>query len=811
MNKKQRNTQYERADALTATNGGPKDNLFDLDAKIYGDVQAADSTMQIVEAIRLSDISPDPGQPRRIIPAAVRAVASGKSIPHLYDTWAVMAFQESSGNDAPAMQAHELYRAMIEGRLEEEGWQLPEKPGQVEASILKVATLAASIYQNKLSNPITVAPAPEGLVDTEYIIETGERRYRAYQLLNFYYGPDWLKIPAKVQPKVDVWRQADENNQRDDLNAIGKARQLSILLMDLLQQEEYITAKGGNRAAVRLFAPITGFAREQEYYAQVADAKEHPVPYGKADLLLNAMGISNRATLSEYRLMLRLPPEVWVEADDKGYSLHTLREIVRASNSLDDERPDFTKQNIRDANNSAQPSAGNLSQVPPAPPQKPAPSMPPVPSPASGVGGNNPKPVTQTVDPFRVGAWVKVVGASGDGSKLGIVTKRINPETAEVEVDGRFHPYALKMLMPIKMEEGMAVMTRTRHVGWIVGGVGSGAVQVKYNGSVTVHHPDTLKPVNKAPERAPEPEPQKIQRLDLTNYPEINKVPEWADRYKYLGRLRPSVELLFIQTSYGHMALRDAAKASEALMRSTLPTAWRTENSEHGMAFFALEYRVIEEIAKQRPVAIYVDHNDVNAINTFWANHVLKQKSSFLGAPAQQGAVEFAIGDVVTAKGYPGQELIVIEVHPDPKTGDPQKTLLTLRSEKVMIPLILVTQVTKIDDVDSQPPTATVEASFGYAQDRSDVPEVSANTAMDAFVDLVGGEFTEDDLEAVRLFWIQKSHELGLLTPWDSDVAMVVWQAEDGTNGNGIREDVTLERIEAAQQVLANARRWLEK
>ena len=734
-----------RVDPLTKNGGGSGGNLYDLDEKVYGEIHAADSSMQVVESIRLDDISPDPGQPRRIIPAAVRDAASGRDIPFLFDTWATKAFKETGGVEAPAPDAHRMYRAMIEGRLEADEWQLPEKPGHIEASILSVAGLATSIRQKGLLNPITIAPAPDWL-DAEYIIETGERRYWAYRLLNFYYGEDWLKIPAKIQPKLSVWNQANENNQRDNLNSIGKARQLAILLMDLLQQEEFENAHKNDQAARRLFSPITGFLREQEFYAQVADGDQWRVPYGKIDLLLNAMGLKNRANLSHYRAMLKLPPEIWIEADDKNYSRDSLLQIVSAGNSLDPERPDYVGRTL-------QQNGGNISQPPatnvPTLAGKPAPIPTPNPSPlhgegnkSTGQGTNIPKAVSHTdeghvgaspeagLGQFAVGKWVKIVGKDGDGNRLGIVTKRINSTTVEVEIDGRFHPYAITMLAPVEMEEGMAVMTRTRHVGWIVGGVGSGAVQVKANGAVTTHHPDTLKPVNRAPEK-PAEQKSNIRRFDLVEHPQAAMMSTWIDRYK---RVRNLTELMFIQTSYGHMALREDAKAAASVMQSTLPTAWKYENTEHGMAFFALEYRVIEEIAKQRPVATYVDAKDPSGINKFWVDHVLKQK-----------------------------------------------------------PTAVNTTPAKVDD---QP---------------EPVPDVRPDQAMMGFAQLVDGKYTEDDLEMVRLFWIQKCHESGIQTPWDSDTAITGWLAENLVEGGEIPGGLTLEAVEAAQHMLAEARRWLEK
>lgn len=97
---------------------------------------------------------------------------------------------------------------------------------------------------------------------------------------------------------------------------------------------------------------------------------------------------------------------------------------------------------------------------------------------------------------------------------------------------------------------------------------------------------------------------------------------------------------------------------------------------------------------------------------------------------------------------------------------------------------------------------ATVEAA----------PELTTADIRNAFEALFTDDYREADLDALRQFYVTKSHNLGLLTPWDSDTAMVGWYAEDFVNnGTEIADGLTLERVEAAQHVLAEARRWLEK
>jgi hypothetical protein len=183
--------------------------------------------------------------------------------------------------------------------------------GILELSLLELVDLAASIRRDGLTNPVTVAQTGD-----HYQLETGERRWLAYHLLHWFFEDErdkWAKIPARIVEHVDVWRQATENTARANLNAIGRARQFAILLMDLLAQS------GAE------FRPFEAFEQEQDFYAQVADGDVWRVPRGKGELLLNAMGLKHVGQLRHYRALLRLPNEVWREADDTNLTEGEIR------------------------------------------------------------------------------------------------------------------------------------------------------------------------------------------------------------------------------------------------------------------------------------------------------------------------------------------------------------------------------------------------------------------------------------------------------------------------------------------------------
>lgn len=269
-----------------------------------------------VSLLPIAQILPDYAQPRRAIPSQVRQYWDGTTAPEAFDV---------------------LFRRWIERAVEERGKPLdvdaylrggvtdraPEKIdddlsgkthiGAYEWSLLKVIELAASIRRDGLTNPITVVARQDG-----YVIETGERRWLAYQLLNWHFGDseDWTKIPARLMDKLSVWRQATENNNRADLNAIGRARQLALILMDLYTQQG------------ETFHPFEIFKNEQAFYAQVADPLRYRVPYGKGELVLNAMGFEHKSSIKRYRDILTLPPDLWRMADDYNVPESVLRQMI---------------------------------------------------------------------------------------------------------------------------------------------------------------------------------------------------------------------------------------------------------------------------------------------------------------------------------------------------------------------------------------------------------------------------------------------------------------------------------------------------
>jgi hypothetical protein len=288
----------------------------EVDSQIFGELAAVDSQVKRIEKINIFSVHPDPGQPRRAVPSRVRNAWNGRP-EHVRDMllvwWGAVQDERSRPFDLGAYLEHEPGERS--GNDEENAPDL-YNPGPLETAFMTIVDLAASIRRDGLTNPITL--------DDRNLLETGERRWLAYHLLHFWFDgqedrPDerseWERIPARRVDQISVWRQASENNVRADLNAIARARQWSILMMDLHGRQN--------------FKPIEAFESDRDFYAQVAD---HRVPYGKGEQLLNALGVTSRSAMARYRALLALPDEVWQAGDDLNLAeemLYNLAQLAR--------------------------------------------------------------------------------------------------------------------------------------------------------------------------------------------------------------------------------------------------------------------------------------------------------------------------------------------------------------------------------------------------------------------------------------------------------------------------------------------------
>ena len=291
-------------DAFSLIDDVSDTSAHSIDSALFGAIQAIDANRQSASPISIFEIKPDPRQPRRTIPFVVRTGWSGKleDMASLFNRWAELVSAERGGTPfeiAPYLDATQDI-------------QRPDEIGPLEDALLTLIELAVSIRNDGLTNPITVAP-----LGRQYQLETGERRWLSYHLL-FLHTQDqkYAKIAARTVERINIWRQAAENNARANLNAIGKARQFAVLLMDLLE------TKRGDR-----FNPIDQFEREQDFYAQVADGDRFTVPRNTGERLLAAMGLKNTKQLRDYRALLKLPHPVWQIADDLNWTEYAIRSL----------------------------------------------------------------------------------------------------------------------------------------------------------------------------------------------------------------------------------------------------------------------------------------------------------------------------------------------------------------------------------------------------------------------------------------------------------------------------------------------------
>jgi hypothetical protein len=294
-----------------------------------------------VQYLPIDKIYPDRSQPRRVIPRTVRSDirVTAETLPMLFKRWLDIVNDQ---REVPltlhaylTADSTERDEAVVEALTdrEENPDDIPLDIPPLEVALMKVIELAASIRQQSLLNPITVAPALNG---KGYVIETGERRWLAFYLLNWYFGDNdtnaqgavsWREIPARVVDRLDVWHQAAENNVRDDLNAIGKSRQLALLLMDI---------HGADK-----FDPLDSFDHEQQFYAQVANGQDYRIPRGMGERLANALNLKSAKQIRDYRRLLRVEPWLWDKADEEDLQEGVIRRTAFAKNTPHGPMPDY--------------------------------------------------------------------------------------------------------------------------------------------------------------------------------------------------------------------------------------------------------------------------------------------------------------------------------------------------------------------------------------------------------------------------------------------------------------------------------------
>lgn len=281
------------------------------DSELFGKIAERDDAKLVAPSVTITEIYPNPTQPRRALPSIIRAHWNGDP-KTLGDAFAFWENEVNAERQANGYNEHFDVAQLLNTNVDE-SQEKDATRGPLEETFLEIIRLANSIHRDGLLNPITAAYMR---VERIYLLETGERRWLAYHLLSSVFPQEkqWKRIPTRTVDQVNVWRQASENAARQDLNAIGKARQFAVLMMDLVSKE-----KGTE------FQPFNAFNHEREFYAQVESLA---LPYGKAEFLQQALNVSSRQSFSRYRTLLRLDDSVWTLGDDYNASERFLEELA---------------------------------------------------------------------------------------------------------------------------------------------------------------------------------------------------------------------------------------------------------------------------------------------------------------------------------------------------------------------------------------------------------------------------------------------------------------------------------------------------
>jgi hypothetical protein len=289
-------SKRDHSNKLDVFAGGAPEGASSLEEftnELYG-APALDDGRVTIRPIAVAEIRRDAKQPRRLIPASLMKYEG--DMVALFDRW----------EDMHSIRAYDYVSDDLDSNADDED----------DSEFMALLTLARSIRKDGLTNPISIAKADAG-----YIVETGERRWLAYNLLNVLYGEKFAKIPARVVTSSDVWSQASENGARRPLNAIGMARQLALLIMSM-----YESSQAFENYHV-MIDKTTG--SDRAYYAQVADGTKYRIWKGKTQRILDVTGLKSRSHIANYRALLGIPDDVWVVADLNNWTEFGIREYMK--------------------------------------------------------------------------------------------------------------------------------------------------------------------------------------------------------------------------------------------------------------------------------------------------------------------------------------------------------------------------------------------------------------------------------------------------------------------------------------------------
>ncbi len=261
-----------------------------------------DSEPKDAERLAIAAIRPDPGQPRRLLPAE-------------------LAEAVNQGGLAP-LEAVQQWVSLAEAGAADEA---------LRHNVRELKRLAGSIRQHGLISPISVRqlrPNESAPAGVEYLIVTGERRYWAQLYLaslgEQIHEGDSLTDPSQIKatiapPGVTVRaHQLIENLLREDINAVEKARGMWALRYEL---SGVVEAEPG----VNHGSPGSEEADEVNHGSPTSGGEQGLVPWTQVEATL---GISKR-----YRIfttsVLNLSPEALALVAQHNLAERTIRPIVQ--------------------------------------------------------------------------------------------------------------------------------------------------------------------------------------------------------------------------------------------------------------------------------------------------------------------------------------------------------------------------------------------------------------------------------------------------------------------------------------------------
>jgi hypothetical protein len=261
-----------------------------------------------VEPIAIPLIRPDAAQPRRVLPEIIHQAFHNQEIS------AVQAMKQTIEKvKIIARQKGRPFENPMDLLISNQDAQEDVELSPQERNLRELIILAVTLRGDGQINPLTIVDRTTGAMPS-YIIETGERRYWAnyidMEFIPGYQGDG--TIPCIILPpgQASVFRQAKENTSRAGLNAIGMARQVSLLLL-----------------AVHDIHPPLG-AVSHDFYRQCLDLDLRGRNEYSTDIL-TAMGGITRQRMSQYKLLLGLSDEAIEIADQHNIDEGRLRYVLK--------------------------------------------------------------------------------------------------------------------------------------------------------------------------------------------------------------------------------------------------------------------------------------------------------------------------------------------------------------------------------------------------------------------------------------------------------------------------------------------------